>query len=377
MAELVEGKRVTWAEGFFDLVFVLAITEVATLLGEHHQWWGLGRAFVVLALVYRTWVTTSLQTNRLSRDSTRDRMILFGVGLCGVGMAIAIPHAYDTGGMQFALAYWVARILLWLRYVPQERPQLATALGLSVTVFAPMLVIGALLPDTWREVVWFVAALADLGTITVLGRLHRFIHYDHSHLMERFGLFVLIALGEQIVDLSLPLARQTDNIRPIELLAVAVCFVVVCTLWWTYFDQSNAAIISALQGSREHVVLARHLAYGHFGVVGGIVCMAVGFEQMVTKPIVSMTFTHLNLLYGGSILMLTSMIYMRFAMSRVWRVVRLITVAVLLGLLYVSLLIPGIVATALLAAAMFAMVTVEKRWPAFSTRGAELTASES
>jgi hypothetical protein len=55
----------------------------------------------------------------------------------------------------------------------------------------------------------------------------------------------------------------------------------------------------------------------------------------------------------------------------------LITVAVLLGLLYVSLLIPGIVATALLAAAMFAMVTVEKRWPAFSTRGAELTASES
>jgi low temperature requirement protein LtrA len=33
--------------------------------------------------------------------------------------------------------------------------------------------------------------------------MHRFIHYDHSHLMERFGLFVLIALGEQIVDLSL------------------------------------------------------------------------------------------------------------------------------------------------------------------------------
>jgi low temperature requirement protein LtrA len=377
VAEVVEGKRVTWAEGFFDLVFVLAITEVATLLGEHHQWWGLGRAFVVLALVYRTWVTTSLQTNRLSRDSTRDRIILFGVGLCGVGMAIAIPHAYDSGGMQFALAYWVARILLWLRYVPKQRPQLGTSLGLSVTVFAPMLVIGALLPDTWREVVWFVTALADLGTITLLGRMHRFIHYDHSHLMERFGLFVLIALGEQIVDLSLPLARQADNIRPLELLAVAVCFVVVCTLWWTYFDQSNAAIISALQGSREHVVLARHLAYGHFGVVGGIVCMAVGFEQMVTKPIVSMTFTHLNLLYGGSILMLTSMIYMRFAMSRVWRVVRLITVAVLLGLLYVSLLIPGIVATALLAAAMFAMVTVEKRWPAFATRGAELTASES
>jgi len=50
----VEGKRVTWAEGFFDLVVVIAVTQVATLLGEHHQWWGLGRAFIILALVYRT-----------------------------------------------------------------------------------------------------------------------------------------------------------------------------------------------------------------------------------------------------------------------------------------------------------------------------------
>jgi hypothetical protein len=38
VAEIVEGKRVTWAEGFFDLVVVLAVTQVATLLGEHHRW---------------------------------------------------------------------------------------------------------------------------------------------------------------------------------------------------------------------------------------------------------------------------------------------------------------------------------------------------
>jgi low temperature requirement protein LtrA len=291
-------------------------------------------------------------------------------------MAIAIPHAYDNGGMQFALAYWVARILLWVRYVPRLRPKLLTSLGLSVTVVGPMLVVGALLPDTWREIVWSIGALADLGSMALLGRMHRFIHYDHSHLMERFGLFVLIALGEQIVDLSLPLARQADVIRPLELLAVAVCFVVVCALWWTYFDHSSAAITSALQGSRQHIVLSRHLAYGHFGVVGGIVCIAVGFEQMVTQPAVSMTFTHLNLLYGGSILLLLSMVYMRYAMSRVWRVARLIAVAVLLVLLYVSFLVPGIVATALLAGSLVVLVIVEKRWPAFSSRSAELARSE-
>jgi low temperature requirement protein LtrA len=80
--------------------------------------------------------------------------------------------------------------------------------------------------------------------------------------MERYGLFVLIALGESIVDLSLPLARQATAIRPGELLAVGVCFVVVCLLWWTYFDHANAAITAALQAVREHVVISRHLAYG-------------------------------------------------------------------------------------------------------------------
>ena len=253
VAEGVEGKRVTWAEGFFDLVIVLAVTQVASLLGEHHQWWGLGRAFIILALVYRTWVIASLQSNRLGSDSTWDRTTLFGVGLCGLVMAIFIPHVYDSGGLQFALAFWVARFFTWGRYVVHYQTKFLSSLGLGVFVVGPLVVLGGLLPDNSREMVWFLAALVDLALVAFFGRQHALIHYDHSHLMERYGLFVLIALGESIVDLSLPLARQASAIEADELLAVAVCFVVVCLLWWTYFDHANAAITQALSGVREHV----------------------------------------------------------------------------------------------------------------------------
>ena len=378
VADVEEGKRVTWAEGFFDLVVVLAVTQVATLLGEHHQWWGLGRAFIILALVYRTWAVTSLQSNRLGHDSTWDRITLFGVALCGLVMAIAIPMAYGSGAMQFALAYWAARVIIWGRYASQYRTKVFSSLGLSVLVIGPLVVVGALLPDSQRELVWFLAAVTDLGMTAFFGRQHGLIHYDHSHLMERYGLFVLIALGESIVDLSLPLARQATTIRPDELVAVAVCFVVVCLLWWTYFDHANAAITSALSGAREHVVMSRHLAYGHFGIVGGIVTIAVGFENMVSQPGATMTFTHLNLLYGGAILMLVAMVYLRWAMSRVVRAARVIAVVALLVFLYVSLLLPGIVATAVLAVLLFALVVVERRWPTFASwgPGAQLARSE-
>jgi low temperature requirement protein LtrA len=378
VTEIAEGKRVTWAEGFFDLVVVLAVTQVATLLGEHHQWWGLGRAFVILALVYRTWVLISLQSNRLGNDSTWDRVTLFSVGLCGVTMAIAIPRVYDSGGMQFALAFWAARILIWGRYVTRYRAKLTSSLGLSVFLVGPLIVLGALLTDDSRELVWFLAALIDMGIVAFFGRQHGLIHYDHSHLTERYGLFVLIALGESIVDLSLPFARQATPIRPGELVAVGVCFVVVCLLWWTYFDHANAAITRALAGAREHVVMSRHLAYGHFGIVGGIVTIAVGFENMVSQPGATMTFTHLNLLYGGTILMLVSMIYLRWAMSRLVRAARVGAVVALLVLLYVSLLLPGIVATSVLAAVLLALVIMEKRWPTFASwGGTQLAGTES
>jgi low temperature requirement protein LtrA len=370
VAEVVEGKRVTWAEGFFDLVVVLAVTQVATLLGERHQWWELPRAFAILALVYRTWVLASLQSNRLGRDSTRDRVTLFGVGLCGLAMAIAIPHAYDSGGMQFALAFWAARILIWARYVSQYQVRLFSSLGFSAFLIGPLIALGALLPEGSREIVWSVAALIDLGMVAFFGRQHGLIHYDHHHLMERYGLFVLIALGESIIDLSLPLARQATAIRPGELVAVGVCFVVICLLWWTYFDHANAAITAAMQrGAREDVAMSRHLAYGHFGIVGGIVAIAVGFENMVSRPGATMTLTHLNLLYGGPILMLVSMIYLRWVMARLVRAVRVGAAVALLVLLYVSLLVPGIVATGVLAAVLFVLVVVETRWPTFASWG--------
>ena len=132
---------------------MLAVTQAATLLGQRHQWWELPRAFAILALVYRTWVLTSLQSNRLGQDSTRDRVTLFGVGLCGLVMAIAIPLAYDSGGMQFALAFWVARILIWGRYVSQYQARVFSSLGLSALLIGPTIVLGALLPGSSREMV--------------------------------------------------------------------------------------------------------------------------------------------------------------------------------------------------------------------------------
>jgi hypothetical protein len=74
--------------------------------------------------------------------------------------------------------------------------------------------------------------------------------------------------------------------------------------------------------------------------------------------------------------MLVSMVYLRWAMSRVLRVAKLATVLALLVFLYISLLIPGIVATTVMAALLLGLIVVEQKWPALASRGAELARSD-
>lgn len=94
----------TWAELFFDLVFVFAVTEVSALLADDRSSAGLLRAVIVFVPCYWLWVGTSIQVNQ--RDISRPslRLAVFAVALAAIFMALAVPRAYAGLGLLFALA---------------------------------------------------------------------------------------------------------------------------------------------------------------------------------------------------------------------------------------------------------------------------------
>jgi Predicted membrane protein len=98
-------KRVTWAELFFDLVFVFAITQVSELLHHDHSWAGVGRALIVFVPVWWAWVGTTIHANRHDVDTVHDTLGIFVVGLGSLGMALALPGAYGDRGVLFGAAY--------------------------------------------------------------------------------------------------------------------------------------------------------------------------------------------------------------------------------------------------------------------------------
>ena len=141
-------KRVTWAELFFDLVFVVAVTRVSELLAHHLSWGGALRTLVVFVPIYWLWVGTSIQTNLQDTSRPLLRIRIFGVALAGIFMALSLPDAYGHLGLLYAVAYWLGRVVLGAGLVAdaaRRRTWPVNPFTVSMALTGPMLIVGALL----------------------------------------------------------------------------------------------------------------------------------------------------------------------------------------------------------------------------------------
>jgi low temperature requirement protein LtrA len=352
-----EEKRVSWAELFFDLVFVFAVTEVSALLQQRHSWAALLRALVLFVPIYWMWVGTAVQTNLRDVSRPAVRIEVFAVGLAAVFMALAVPEAYGDLGLLFACAYWAGRLILG---VPQLRwPVPLTPYTVSMFATGPLLTVGAVLPRGARESVWGVAAALDLSTPTLLRSRLRGMHFDAAHLAERFGLFVLIALGESVVAIGAS-THAGHGLTFTVGCAVAAAFVAICGLWWVYFHFAADAMRHALATARVQLDITRLvLSYGHLSFIAAIILVAVGMRDAIAEPTRALGWSGAGLLFGGAALYLATFGFTRWAMFRLVSKTRLSAAAVVTALLPAAAYLPALVALVLVGVVLACLNTVE------------------
>jgi low temperature requirement protein LtrA len=351
-------KRVTWTELFFDLVLVFAITQIAALLHGDHDWPAVGKALIVFVPIYWAWVGTSVHANLHDTDNAFDRAGILALALCALFMAVAAPQAYGQRGALFGGAYFALRAILAFLYFRGRRITLVTPL-VAACVTGPLMLAGGLVPVPWRTVLWGLAAAVDLATPRALRRRLVSVAFDAGHLVERFGLFVIIALGESVVDIGASAARA-DVLSAAVLLAVAASFVLAAGLWWVYFVYANSAIRYALSTARIQTDVVRPvLSWGHLSFVAAIIAVAVGLTGVVAHPTQRLDPGTAALLFGGTGLYLATFGYTRYRMFHTWARTRLSTAAVVLVLLPFAHLVPALGALAVLSGIVVALNLVE------------------
>ncbi len=245
-------RQTTWMELFFDLVFVVAVDQVARRLAGGIT----GSAvlgFLVLAVpVWWAWVGYVYYVDRFGTDDLSDRLItLVQMGLA-LTLALRAPDALGAGAAGFALAYGAFRLVLALSYAhaaraaPEARAA-ASRFALGYGLAALLWLVSALLPAPARFWLWGAAFLVDVGTPLVLAGWNVRFPPNTGHLQERFGNFTLIVLGESTVGVVEGLRQQTQGPAVgIAALALLLAF----ALWWVYFETSDGAAVQAVRGGR-------------------------------------------------------------------------------------------------------------------------------
>jgi low temperature requirement protein LtrA len=245
--EVIEGRTVSFLELFYDLVFVVFVSQVAHALAAHPDRQGV-RGFVVLfTLVWYTWLNGTLYHDLHGSDDGRSRIYMFvQMSLIALMSVYAGGAAYDAeDGRRFAIL--LAVLLVWLTYQwwvvrRQDDPQTAVV---STPYFVGLAVIWALVVasiavenETTRVLLWAVGSLAAIVVPLAGGALrserHSMSFRVSESMAERFALFTIIVLGEVVVGVvdGLTEADAGWATKGVGLLCLCIGF----GIWWNYFD---------------------------------------------------------------------------------------------------------------------------------------------
>lgn len=319
-AEPRTEQRVQWAELFLDLVWVFAVTELASGLAAAQGFRGIAETLVLLVPLWWGWVGTTLLANAAGNavDRTRWRLMIFVIAGCGLVMAVAVPGAYDTDtdrGLVFAVAYLVLRLIQWAAMRHARRGQglpRIEAFAITAFVAGPLVIAGALLNGGWRVGLWALAGLIQLAGPRLIGRRTQHLRFEAAHLPERFGLFVILALGETVVAVGGQAAR---SLEPAALGVLLLTFVIIVLMWWTYFHYGAPAARHSLESNPAQARIVRDVfSYAHLCYVAGIIAVAVGLKKVIGHQLDVPHSTAELMLAPGVALYLAGFCYSRWRM---------------------------------------------------------------
>src|SRR5665213_1171657 len=99
-----DAHRVTYVELFFDLVLVFAVTQISHILIRNQRALDLAHSAILTLVVWWLCVTMTWAANWLNSERAWVRALLIVMLLLGLLMAAAIPEAFASRALLFAIA---------------------------------------------------------------------------------------------------------------------------------------------------------------------------------------------------------------------------------------------------------------------------------
>jgi low temperature requirement protein LtrA len=275
-----EERHATWFELFFDLVFAAAVSRLGAAVAHDPSGPVLARFVALLVVIIWAWILYTLYANRFDTDDLIFRLAKSAAMLAIAAIAVNVPRvmAGHGGTVGFAVGYVAVRVLLlalyaraW-RHVHGDGRRLSAVYLVGYGFTTGMWLASIFTPSPVREVLWALAMLIDLAIPVPAWRTLKGATVVISHLVERFGTFFIIVLGESVSAAVAGVAGFEFTLQ--SWIVGGLCFVVALTLWWIYFDLTDTSVVG--RGA-----LGLVFVYAHFSLLAGVAGFGEGSKLVI------------------------------------------------------------------------------------------------
>jgi low temperature requirement protein LtrA len=284
-----EDQPVSFAELFFDLVFVFCVTQVVHLLDNSFDLLHIGRAILVFWLVWWAWTQFTWALNAADTKHMRIELATLLATACAFFMAVTAPQSFASCSWWFAGAYVAVRsigllIYLWVVWGHEEmRSAVKTFAAVSIAGLVAVIA-GGLLGGTAQYWCWGLAIVLDVVAATIGGENEGW-NLHPKHFAERHGLFVIIALGETLIVAA---SAASEEPWALDLILVSALSVgITSSLWWLYFYRIKDHLEHAIAhhtGSNQSTMARDVFSLFHFPMICGLIIYAYAIEEAMLNP---------------------------------------------------------------------------------------------
>ncbi len=287
---LAGGEQpVSFAELFFDLIFVFSITQVVHLIHGSFDIIHIGRAILVFWLVWWAWTQFTWALN--AADTTHNWVLIAVLIATALAffMAVSVPQSFTAQSWWFAASYVAVRsigliIYLWVTWAdPKMRSAVRLFAMLSITGLISAIA-GGVLGGAAQYWFWGLTIVLDMLAAGFGGNSENWgLHI--KHFTERHGLFIIIALGETLIVAASAASKESweSPLMMVSSLAVGITAV----MWWLYFYK----IKDKLEHTLASTTLARQAPMArdvfsliHFPLLCGLIIYTSAIEEAMLHP---------------------------------------------------------------------------------------------
>ncbi len=356
-------SRVMPLELFFDLVFVLALTQCTALMAHEPTWQGLAKGLLVLGVLWWAWVGYAWLTSVVDPEEWLVRSTMFTAMGALLIVALAVPDAFGDLALLFACAYAFVRIahIALFVIIGRNDPQFlrsTTGLALGTAVGFSLLVAASFTDGLTQGLLWATALVLDVGEPYVFGS--EGWRLEPGHFAERHGRFVIIALGESIVAIGVGAEHGVDaGVAVAAVLGVAIS----AGLWWLYFDVvalvAERRLHNAAPGRERNEIARDSFSYLHFPMIAGIVLLALGLKKSLEHVGDPLHAEPATALLGGIAVYLLAHVAFRWRNVHRFSGQRLAAAAVLVALVPVAVEVPALATLGIVTGVLLALIAYE------------------